>query len=294
MLDVRLKRITDLFVEGRVAELGLDDSGQPVLIWVNKLNSFEEEESRRDGQAARTEVLLEMQDEGHADITNARTQLKDRPLAQLVDARVNQKYDEDFVQALNDLETDKEWAEKVEYLRRAEPMLNDASVPQDDARRARFAEVNDAYLNRLNDDIRKLQDQRRTELSGIDREELVEAYLADFVERKAFERYMAEKRVTELFFAIRDCQAVRVDNRWDHTRCDHRIRLLPNRAEVRTLPQGVIETVTNILDQMTATAREAGNSGAPANSSVSPEQPSAAEESTPSSPVETPGAAPLT
>jgi hypothetical protein len=59
----RLRRVTDLFVEGRTLYLGNDDENKPVLVWVNKLNSFEVEESRRDAVSARGLRLLELEKE---------------------------------------------------------------------------------------------------------------------------------------------------------------------------------------------------------------------------------------
>jgi hypothetical protein len=289
MLDTRLKRITDLFIEGRVAEFGIDPDGVPVLVWVNKPNSFEEEEARRDGLAARTEHLLELKDDTHPDIVNARSQLHDRDIAALIEARVNQKYDEDFVGALNELESDKEWTERLEYLRRFADLLNDAAVPEDDPRRARYAEVTREYQAAMTAVTKRLQDERRKDLADVSRDELVEDYLNDFREREAFSRFLAEKRITEIFYALRDCQGTKKPTGgWDHSNCEHRNRLLVSRSDVRSLPQGVIETAISVLEGMTATPRESGNSDAPASSSASSEQPSAAEESTPSSPVETP------
>ena len=55
----RLRRITDLFEEGVVVPLGEDLDG-PILLWVNKLNSFQVEEARRDGVARRGMRLAEL------------------------------------------------------------------------------------------------------------------------------------------------------------------------------------------------------------------------------------------
>lgn len=288
MLFDRLKRITDLFTEGREAELGMDEHGEPVLIWVNKLNSFEEEESRRDGHAARTDRLLELKEGDNADTLNARSELQAWTLEELKKARVNQKHDEDFISALNDIEADKDWSEKVDYLRRNLTLLNDADVPADDPRRARYTEVNDEYMRDIAARITKLQAERLQDLANVDRQELEDAYMAEFREREAFNAFIAEKRVTELFFAIRDCQAFRRGEVWDHSKCDHRRRLLNTRSDVRSLPQGVIDTVINMLDNMLATPRESGNSAAPESSSASSEQPNAEADSTPSTPAATP------
>jgi hypothetical protein len=275
----RLKRITDLFVEGTALELGRDSVGAPVVVWVNKLNSFEDDECRKDGLAARSEKLMEL-DEHHPDVMNARSQLAKWDRDQLVEQAAQQKYDEDYLAALDDIESEEGWKEKLTYLRRMDELHTDADVPVDDPRREKYAEINEAFFNRVREIAEGLQADRRKELLNLSVEELTENFVDDVKNRIAMSSFMEERRISEIWFATRDCQALPTDNGLDHSGCDHRKRMLENRADVRTLPEAVIVRIVEVLTEMTVDRRAAGNSDAPANSSESSEQPNPVEEST--------------
>ena len=105
---------------------------------------------------------------------------------------------------------------------------------------------------------------------------------------------MEERRVTELYYAIRVCEASRDGMAYDHTRCDHRQRALDSRDQVRSLPEQVLVKVIEALDQLNVPQREAGNSDAPVSSSASSEQPNVPEASTPSTQEETSNESPTT
>ena len=294
----RLRRVTDLFVEGSELYLGDDDQGEPVVLWVNKLNSFEVEEARRDAVAARGLRLLELEKEDNPERQAMLSQIGRWTVDRLREARVDQQGDELYLQAINDMESDEEWAEKVSMLRRMPQLLKDENAPADDKRHAQLTELNAEYMQALQDRLGKLQAEKLKELKDDDREKLVQDFMEAWQHRLSLDEFMAEKRRTELFFALRDCKAQRVKydggERWDHKGCDHRERLVPARSEVSSLPEGVIGRAMDVMDGVTVPQRESGNSDAPASSSGSSEQPSVSEESTPSIPVETPPVAPTT
>src|SRR5574337_1456016 len=114
----RIKRVTDLFQEGQELYLGDDDAGKPVVIWINKLNSFEDDECRRDGLAMRSEKLLELSDPDNAEMATAEQAAAKLDNDTLIDRIVDQHFDEDYFAALDDADLDKEWREKKEYLER--------------------------------------------------------------------------------------------------------------------------------------------------------------------------------
>ena len=117
MLD-RLRRVTDLFVEGTEMPLGMDDQNKPVVVWVNKLNSFEVEEARRDAVAARGLRLLELEKEDNPERQAMLSQVGRWSDDRLREARVDQQSDELYLAVVNDLEADEEWGEKIGMLRR--------------------------------------------------------------------------------------------------------------------------------------------------------------------------------
>lgn len=295
----RLRRVTDLFVEGTELYLGNDDSNEPVVIWVNKLNSFEVEEARRDGVSARGLRLLELENESSPEHQAMRNQLGRWSDDELREARVDQMSDELYLGVVNDLEADEDWSEKITMLRRMPQLLRDEGAPADDPRRVQVDELNSAYLSELRDRMGAVQKQKLREMGDLGREDLVSDFMEQWRNRLSLDEFMAEQRRTQLFAAMRDCKATEVKTdtvtRWDHAQCDHTVRLLRARSEVSTLPEGVIQKVMDVIDGITVPQRESGNSDAPASSSASSEPSSVQEEeSTPSIPVETPSGAPTT
>jgi hypothetical protein len=297
----RLRRVTDLFVEGTELYLGQDDQNEAVVIWVNKLNSFEVEESRRDGVSARGLRLLELEKEDSPErqaLVNQLTRWDDESLAR---ARVDQMSDELYLGVVNDLEADEDWAEKIGILRRMPQLLTDENAPADDPRRTQVDELNGEYLEEMRDRLAKAQEAKLREYGKQERPQLEEDFMEAWRNRLSLDEFMAEKRRTELYAAMRDCKASELpalaeggNVRWDHTSCDHTQRLLASRADVADLPEGVLQKVMDVMDGVTVPQREAGNSAAPASSSESSGPSNAAEDSTPSTPTETPIVAPTT
>jgi hypothetical protein len=276
----RLKRLTDLFVEGAELNLGDDEAG-PVLVWINKLNSFEDDEARRDGLAARTERLLQLT-EDHAEMRVVRMQMEKWDVEEMATRTAQQKYEEDYLLAIDDIESDKVWAEKLDFLRRAGHLHGDANLPEDDSRREQFEKANSEYFLAVTAATDKRQKTRRKDLANSPLEDIHTEYVETMKQRLGMEVFLQERKVTEIYYALRDCTATITEGAYDHTLCDHRTRLLPDRRAVRDLPSNVITRIVETLDQVTVDRRTAGNSDAPVTSSESSEQPKPEEESVPS------------
>ena len=292
----KIKRVMDLFVEGAVCDLGEDmDTQTRVLVWVNKPNSFEEEEARKDGLVARAIRLQELSDPENPTIAALRETCRGSERPALIDQLVQSKYEDDFIAAMDDIEADEKWRDKMEYLRRGATILQDAGVPEGDKRWTDLAEESEKYQEALRKAIAKRQEGRRRELKNTPESELEDMIVEAFKNRSAMDEFMGEKRITELFFALRDCSAVPYpDGGWSHRNCDHSLRLLEKREDVRSLPEQVLQKVSRTLSDVEVDARTAGNSDAPASSSASSEQPSEEVESTPSTPEAMPSVAPTT
>lgn len=296
----RLKRVTDLFVEGIEVYLGDDDSGNPVVVWVNKLNSFEIEDARRDGVARRGERMAELGKPDNPERAGMEAEMATWTDEGLQRAWVTQKVDEVYLDVLNDIETDPEWRERVERMRRLPDLLDDGNVPEDDPRRKELAEEQNAYVQAVADGQAAKHKELLEEAAGMERSALERDFAEKWRQRQTLDEFMEERRSTELFIALRECQATRKgtadDGRqlWDHTNCNHNQKLLPDRKMVRQLPEPVIAKVIDAVDGLRISQREAGNSDAPASSSASSGQSSAAEvPSIPSIPTEMPSGAPM-
>lgn len=290
----RIRRVTDLFVEGQELFLGMDDNQRDVIVWVKKLNSFEVEEARRDGVAARGLRLLELNKEDSPERMALQMQMDRWTDDQLREYRVGQQGDEIYLDAINDLEADENWGERVQMIRRMPQLLKDENAPEDDPRRKQLDEANSEYLTEIQTRVTKLRDTKLADLKGSTREDLEAEYFEAWASRASLDEFMGERRITEIFIALRDCKATKDGPRWNHSGCEHE-RLLNARSQVRELPEQVLEKISNLLEGITIPQREAGNSAAPANSSASSEPQSAAEvQSTGSTPDVMPPVAPTT
>ena len=285
----RLKRVTDLFIEGKVVALGNEEDGTPILVWVKKPNSFESEEARRDGLAARSGRVLELREEDDPERLNLAEQVKKWDTDELITMRLSQEADEMWMNAVNEIRSDKEWREKLDYMERMPQLLADEGVDEEDDRSKRLAEINRDYLDAVRKHVESEQEARRKELAERSREDLEDEFYEKWRDRASIDEYMREKRVTEIWYALRDCQATgSAESGYDHRTCNHGRRLLEERREVRDLPEDLLLRVIDALDELEMPIREAGNSAAPATSSASSEPASEAEASTPSTPDETP------
>src|SRR3954466_13668623 len=95
----RLRRITELFEEGVVVALGEDTTG-PILVWVNKLNSFQTEEARRDGIARRGMRLAALGRLDTPERAAITSEVDNMTIEELRTAYVSQMAEEQYLQAL--------------------------------------------------------------------------------------------------------------------------------------------------------------------------------------------------
>lgn len=283
----RIKRVTDLFEQGREVVLS-DDMDDPVLVWVNKINPFEMEECRKDGSVGRARALLRLDEADSAEAILFSEALEGRNVESLAGALAHTHQNEDYVQSLDDIKADPDWKDKLELLERGDEQLRDGGIAADDDERRRLADLNQEYMKHLGELVEERQKARRDELLAKGLEELQEEYKAAYREQTGTNGYLQEYRTTEMYYALRDCQATPNDNLgWDHSKCSHRERLCGSRAEIRELPAELIQAVREAITLLNMSPRDAGNSDAPASSSASSERASAQEESTPSTPTET-------
>lgn len=251
----RFKRLTDLFTEGQTCFLGDNLEAKPECLYIQKLSSFEDQEAREDGLAARTEKLVELSDNFHPEIVNITQQLEKLSNEELIDARLNQKYEEIYMGAGADVEADPEWKDKLEYLRRGPEILNDASVSEDDPRRKQLADYNKEHLEAYSKHIGKRKAKMKEELGKLARVKIVEDYLDDYKDKLSVDTFYVERKVTQIYYATRDCSATREEPAdefgWNHSNCDHRNKLCESRFQVRELPQHVLDKITETMEALT-------------------------------------------
>jgi hypothetical protein len=262
-------------------------------VWVNKLNAFEVQEARADGSVRRSERMYALAQPDSPEKLGFDAEVSTLSHEQLADRWVEAYADDIYLDVINDIEANPEWRERRERIERLPAILNDADVEADDPRRAQLTNDQAEWVAAIQQGVLKGNQAKRTEGINLERADLVASLWERYRQRQTMDVFMAERRVTQLYFSMRECAATDLSteigkHEWDHSNCDHSKRLLDERAQARKLPDAVIEKIEDELDDMTINPRAAGNSGAPASSSASSEPASAeAAGSTPSTPAAT-------
>ena len=275
-------RVTDLFTRGKELVIGTGDDA--MVLWIARLNSFERSEAQKDGSAARAKRLTLLR-EGDEEAQIIENHLAEHTQEDLVEALIGIKSNENYVRALDDIRTDKEWREKIEVLERGNDLIRDEIEP-DGKEIARISELNVEYMEEIDRRQNQYEDQQRAEYENMDRDELAEEYRVGVKGVLGSNAFLEEMRISEMYYAVRDCNSP-VGPPFNHDRCDHSVRLIPSRADVRRMPDMVITAIRDMLMELNMPLREAGNSAAPRSSSASSERQDVAEESTVSTPSET-------
>lgn len=280
-----LATIMDLFVEGTVASVEAPD-GRLLPTWVNKLNTFEKEDCDRLGRGARAKRILawDADEEEQAIFEYETGGYSDDELADALKAQVAAKH---YYEAVQEIRTLPEWADRLEYLANAE-ILEVTSPESSDEDKAMFEQITTEYMTAVGTIQDRLQREFREDLLAKGREQMKKDYKAAWRDAEGMRAYYAERRVAEIFFATRECKAKVGDTgEWDHARCNHEVRLMANRGQVKALPDKLRMAIIAAIEALDITPDEAGNSDAPMASSEPSEPQSVVEESTASTPAAT-------
>ena len=259
MASNALRRVTDLFIEG--TEMVLDEE-DPVLIWINKLNPFQVDEARKDGQAARTGLMLAMsnplsEESQLFDVQG--TRLTDETIAR---AMAQTKYNQFLVEVADDMHSDEDWSEKSNAMERSEEQV--ADLPEDHPDRAALATLTEEWFGEMTTRIEGKREQEFTDLRALSHDELRAKYRDSWIEDQATNAFYTQYRITEIWYSMRECFSKgRGDNgRWEHGKCDHRIKLVDERKDVTQLPDGLIKDVREAIANLTVKERAAKGSPA--------------------------------
>lgn len=276
----RYKRLTDLFTVGEVVQPDPEDPG--ALLWVQKLNGFELDESRKEAQVVRARTVLALRQEGSDEVnalTDAVSRLdKDRLIAGIVSSL----YTKHVGEASAAIAADPEWAERMDIMERTDRN----AVPEDERRVV--DKINADYLDTLNQKILDLDKAERERLEDEDDEAVRRAYIDSFIESRAAAVFLREMRYVECFYGVRMCDAKQKDPEngnydWDHKECSHE-RLYDDIEEARQMPDELLNQFTRAFDRINVPARTAKGLARRGASSGPSRQLSEPEASAPSTP----------
>ena len=275
----RLKRVSDLFVEGKEVVLQEDPV---VMVWVNKLNSFEDDEARRDGLAFRSlqMIQIERSDGEHPAVASLVADYESNDRQGRADILANLYSQEDLLHAMDEVDSTEKWQERGELIRRGE-LLDGANLDVESSQA--LVEESAAYFKEVQTELERRTKERSQEFVRMPEPSLRDDFLKKAAETVSISTFIRERDVTSIYYALRNCESSVPGS---HGSCAHE-RLLEAREQVLDLPDGLVKAVQSALEELDISPREAGNSDAPTPSSGQSEQPSEQEESPASTPMVT-------
>lgn len=281
----KYKRLVDLYVAG--TEYVLKD-GTPM--WLQVLNPFEREVVRREAQVAQARQILAMKEHGSSEHDRVKANFyaegRNAAIDQLVDAELTKN----FGKILNAVRDDPDWTERLEILDRG---TEDAGVMTTEEELL-LGKIEAEFYAEVGTRAQKEREFLMDKYESLDHEALWQAFLDTWLERLGGQAAMAEFKVAQIAYATRACEAVRdAEGTWTHEACNgHDERVWDTLTEVRSLPDELMQSLTEAFDALEMTEREAKNSDRQTSSSASSRLPSEEGASTPSIPNATPDARP--
>jgi len=281
-----LARLTQLFAEG--TELVLDPpqvpgspKPEPIVIWIAKLNAFEEEQANQAGRVARARLINAIREIGSPEWEVVQAQKRDIVDIVMVQSIVASRESELFIKAMTEMRGDERWREQLEILDQSEE--SELKGIELEAHKKMRAETTAALL-----DLHKQKmDDLAHDLGEMSRPDLEEHFEASFLNEQGMAAFGSERARHHLFLCMRICQASPPagDNaRWDHSKCDHQQMFLASVNEADQLPQSVREKVEDAYASVAVSPSVARFTDALASSSESPEPSVKEAVSTPSGP----------
>lgn len=269
-MQLTKRRLSDLWIVGR--ELTLDDGqGDPVTVWIQKMNAAEAADTGRLCDAARAKVLAARRD-------------TESPDWQAAHSSVLEYGNQDFNLVIEFLLTH----ERVKFLRRHEAeQANDEAWSKDnylqglrdawadglerrwleDKEDAEALKVHDE-LERFTHEVNDLVDSDITALregwSMRSRDELEEMMIDKLMEMDANQAWVTELHYCQVVFGTREVE-------------NHKQRYFSGRDEVNQLSAETFNRLRQAYESLEVDVAEGKGSPAPTDSSPSSEEPAAAE-----------------
>lgn len=284
-----LARLTQLFLEGTELVLPLPQvpgspKPEPIVLWIAKLNAFEEEQANQAGRVARARLINAIREVGSDEWEVVQAQKGDALTSAMIMSIVQSKESELFLKAMSEMRSDEAWREKLEIMDQSdEAELTGIEL---EAHKKMRVEHTEALL-----DLHKQKmDDLAHELGEMTREDVEEHFENAFLAEQGMAVFGMERARQHLYLCMRSCAATvpAGDNaRWDHSSCDHQLMYLASVQEASRLPQAIRDKVEDAYASISMPPSVARFTDALASSSESPEPSVKVEDSTPSGPEAT-------
>jgi hypothetical protein len=243
----RLAKLTDLFVEGRAVKIQRP-SGEPILVWINKLSPFELEQCNHEGRIARARTMLAIRQIGTPEYDLFRASAQASKPDAIITALIQTKSNEHLVSVIRDMHSDPEWKEKLETLEWSSEQLDGKS--NDDPEVKALAQVLADYQAEMDARTTFLRNELRQELAAMPEDSLREAYLESYIEQRGLQSFTREREITQVFYTLRQCEGVdQGEGTYTHENCTHQ-RWLEDRRDVESLPSSLLGQIREAIEDV--------------------------------------------
>jgi len=205
--------MTDLFMVGAVLQVAPGE-----VVWIKKLNQFEDGEARQDAMAARSRFTLTLRADDSPQTASLRETVKRMDKDRLVEGIIASRYTRYMAEASTALHADPNWAERLNVLDRTD--IEDTRLDEAET----INRINSEYLADLQARVREREQADREKLTNDDDEEVQTQYEESFIDSRAAAVYIGEYKLGQLAWAVRMCDATPPsgdDADWDHLGCTH-------------------------------------------------------------------------
>lgn len=258
----KLLRVQNLFARGEI--LLVADGDEVVTFWVARLNTFEDQEVRKDAQTGRVRAMTAFDADGDEQLklTDMIAEMTDQDLAL---ALSRDKQFDHLNRARAEVTTNPDWAERLELI---ETEALDGATSEEIAA---IAQASAEFQAEVLKQKAQIDIAFNEDLLASGRASLEKEYRKSYrqvIGANAFYEYRSR---SEVFRGLRDCSAVlNDDGGWDHSACGyHQDQVLEDREEVVDLPDELMGQFIEIWNRLTMSEDEAGKSAAPSASSGS-------------------------
>lgn len=205
------RRLEDLYVRGRDLTIG-DGGGDPVLVWIQKMNPLEHEKSIRKAGAAKARVLMAARDKDSEEWQEAFSDVADiGDRTALIDYLISDDVAKFQDAKEAELSFADEWA-KDGYLQGLRDSWDDPDNPlskayhldseNEEARRV-FLELK-RFTDQVQEEVQPEIERLRRDYEQTDEETLHDRALRRFVELRSGLAWLREYRNCEVYFSVRE------------------------------------------------------------------------------------------
>lgn len=274
------RNVSDLYVTGVVVPLEGDSQ-----IWLQVLNPFEQEECRTASRAARARAMAALKP-GCDELEAAKAAYLANGRQGAVEMLVQDHYGEFLLEIQNELEADPEWHDRLVLVHHGSDVAHQPATPEEEEA---ITDATREYMEAMNRGHAERSARQTDVYEAFPDDRLEQEIVKHYIDRRGNEAAGAEYGLCELYLAARICDAEWDGEKWVHAiPSSERVRIWDSLDEVRALPDALLTLLRDELGKLNMSHREGKGSGARAISSISLPPSKPAEDSTPSTPDETP------